>query len=210
MEFQSSGPAPSPIEAEEAELIERSKRGDGEAFARLIRKYEDRIYNLARKVCAGAPAEAEDIYQETFLTAFKKIGAFRSESSLGTWLYRIAANLCWTRLRKKRREPFVPVLDLPSVGEGESRVAAELLAGDRSEDPAALARKAELRGAVTAALGELPVEVRLVVALKDIQGLSNEEIARIMKLSLPAVKSRLHRGRLFLRDRLGEFDKEKA
>ena len=99
--------------AEEAALIAKSRAGDAEAFGRLVRRYEDRIYTLARSVCAGLPAEAEDVYQETFLTAFKKIRGFRGDSGLGTWLHRIAANLCWMRHRKKKSEPFVPMLDEP-------------------------------------------------------------------------------------------------
>ncbi len=187
----------------EPELIQKSKEGDPKAFGRLIHRYEDRIYNLTRQVCASAPAEADDIYQETFLTAFRKIGQFRERSALGTWLYRIASNLCLMRLRKRRREPFVPILDLPEPGGHThgSGVLADTLK-DHGDDPEKTARQKELRRAVTEALEALPVDYRLAVVLKDIQGLSNEESAKILGLSVAAVKSRLHRGRLFLRDRL--------
>jgi RNA polymerase sigma-70 factor (ECF subfamily) len=174
----------------EAALIALSKKGDAKAFSALVSRYEDRIFNLARKVCAGMPAEAEDVYQETFLTAFKKLSHFRADSNLGTWLYRIASNLCWMRLRKKRAEPVVPILDHPLR--------------DWPDGSEELARKKALREAVEAAFGDLPVDYRLVVVLRDIQGLSNEETAKVMKLSVAAVKSRLHRGRLFLRDRLDQ------
>ncbi|MDE2291253.1 MAG: sigma-70 family RNA polymerase sigma factor, partial [Elusimicrobia bacterium] len=99
--------------ASEAALIARSRAGDPAAFEQLVRRYEDRIHRLARNVCAGAPAEADDVYQETFLTAFKKLGNFRGDSGLGTWLYRIASNLCFMRLRSNRRRPFVAALDAP-------------------------------------------------------------------------------------------------
>jgi RNA polymerase sigma-70 factor (ECF subfamily) len=186
----------------EAELIARSKKGDAAAFSSLVSRYEDRIFNLAHKVCVGMPAEAEDVYQETFLTAFKKLSHFREDSTLGTWLYRIASNLCWMRLRKKQSEPVVPILDYPNHHEGEPDPATGAHFKDWSDGSEELARKKVLREAVEAALGDLPVDYRLVVVLRDIQGLSNEETAKIMKLSLAAVKSRLHRGRLFLRDRL--------
>ncbi|MFA5138277.1 MAG: sigma-70 family RNA polymerase sigma factor [Elusimicrobiota bacterium] len=174
----------------EPDLILKSKQGDPRAFSALVSRYEDRIFNLAHKVCAGMPSEAEDVYQETFLTAFKKLPQFRGGSDLGTWLYRIASNLCWMRFRKKRAEPVV----VPIPEDAQFK--------DWSDGPEELARKKSLRRAIEAALAELPIDHRLVVVLRDIQGLSNEETAKAMKLSLAAVKSRLHRGRLFLRDRL--------
>ena len=97
----------------EKSLIQASQRGDTAAFDRLIRKYEGRIYRLSHSVCAGIPAEAEDVYQETFLTAFKKIRGFKGRSSLGTWLYRIASNICWQKFRRIKRTPVVPILDRP-------------------------------------------------------------------------------------------------
>jgi len=186
----------------EAALITRSKRGDAKAFSSLVSRYEGRIFNLAHKVCSGLPAEAEDVYQETFLTAYKKLSGFRQDSNLGTWLYRIASNLCWMRLRKKRSEPVVPILDHPHHPEHAGGLSSGPVFRDWSDGPEELSRKKILREAVEAALAQLPVDYRLVVVLRDIEGLSSEETARVMKLSVAAVKSRLHRGRLFLRDRL--------
>lgn len=182
----------------EKELIERGRRGDAEAFTALVARYEDRIYRLARSVCAGLPSDADDVYQETFLTAFRKLKGFRRDSDLGTWLYRIASNLCFMRYRKKKSEPFVPLLDRPhSHEEGEGPA---LRVPDRAPTPEEHARKKELTSAVGAALAKLPVEYRLVVVLRDVEGLSNEQAAKALGLSVAAVKSRLHRGRLFLRD----------
>ena len=188
----------------ETALITRSKKGDADAFSSLISRYEDRIFNLAHKVCVGMPAEAEDVYQETFLTAFKKLSRFREDSNLGTWLYRIASNLCWMRLRKKRAEPVVPILDRPHRHDDDPDPATGARFRDWSDGAEELARKKVLREAVEAALADLPIDYRLVVVLRDIQRLSNEETAQAMKLSVAAVKSRLHRGRLFLRDRLDQ------
>jgi RNA polymerase sigma-70 factor (ECF subfamily) len=184
----------------ELKLITQSRNGNTAAFSRLIGRYEDRIYRLAKQVCVGLPSEADDVYQETFLTAFKKLRGFRGGSELGTWLYRIASNLCLMRHRKKRSEPFVPLLDRPHDHE---RIAAYEFR-DWSPTPEEVANKKELLEKVSNALSKLPMEYRLVVTLRDIEGLSNEKTADILKISTPAVKSRLHRGRLFLRD---EFEK---
>ncbi len=183
----------------EKELIERSRNGDAGAFTGLIGRYEDRIFRLAKTVCAGLPAEADDVYQETFLTAYKKLGSFRGDSELGTWLYRIASNLCLMKHRKKKSEPFVPLLDRPHDHDGP---APEFRDWDPTPEEAA--NKKELVEKVGGALAKLPMDYRLVVTLRDVEGLSAEETAKILKLSVAAVKSRLHRGRLFLRD---QFEK---
>ena len=188
-----------PVAADQ-DLVALSQKGDPEAFSRLVARYEDRIFRLAKHVCAGLPAEADDVYQETFLTAFRKIKGFRKDSDLGTWLYRIASNLCFMRYRKKKREPFVPLLDRPH---DHDDVPARQYR-DWSPTPEEASRKKELVDQVTKALAKLPVEYRLVVTLRDVEGLSNEEAAKILKIGVAAVKSRLHRGRLFLRD---EFER---
>ena len=185
----------------ENSLIAASKSGDTDAFDQLIRRYEDKIFRLAKSVCSGLPSDAEDVYQETFLTAFEKIGKFRKDSNLGTWLYRIAANLCWMRHRKRKREPFVPLLDDPAR-------AGRAAAGDVKDwtfEPDEAAQKREIKETVRKALQELPVDYRLVLSLRGIERLSNEETATVLGLSAAAVKSRLHRGRMFLRDRLDAY-----
>ena len=184
----------------ERDLIERSRSGDAQAFSRLVGRYEDRIYRLAKHVCVGLSAEADDVYQDTFLTAFKKLKYFRGDSELGTWLYRIASNLCLMRRRKKSSEPFVPLLDRPrDHDDGEAHQFR-----DWSPTPEEAANKKELVEKVTGALAKLPMDYRLVLTLRDVEGLSTAETAKILKLSAAAVKSRLHRGRLFLRD---EFER---
>jgi RNA polymerase sigma-70 factor (ECF subfamily) len=178
--------------SDEKTLIARSQAGDREAFSELIRRYEDRIFRLAQKVCARAPEEADGVHQETFVTALEKIQQFENRSTLGTWLYRIAANLCFMRLRAKSRTMALP-LDSDDLLE------------DPAPDPASAAARAELQNAVVRALEALPSDYRLVVTLRDIEGLSAEETSKILKLSIPAVKSRLHRGRLYLREKLRFF-----
>ena len=183
----------------ERELIEKSRGGDAAAFGRLVRRYEDRIYRLAKNVCAGLPAEADDVYQETFIAAFQKLRGFRGDSDLGTWLYRIASNICFMRHRKKKREPFVPLLDRPHDHDEDGGKTHQFR--DWEPTPDEIAGKKELVEQVSRALSALPVDYRLVLTLRDIEGLSNEKTAEILNLSVAAVKSRLHRGRLFLRDR---------
>lgn len=174
----------------ERSLVARSRDGDPAAFTALVRRYEDRMYRLVRSVCVSAPAEADDVYQDTFLTAYKKLSTFQGRSELGTWLYRVAANLCFMRLRAKKARPAAPLGE--AVPDGEP-------------GPEEAVRKKELSEAVTAALAALPAEHRLAVVLRDIEGLSAAETARTLKLSVPAVKSRLHRGRLALKARLAGF-----
>ena len=152
------------------------------------------------------PSDAEDVYQETFLSAFKNIKGFKNRSNLGTWLYRIAANLCWVRFRKKKRDPVVSILDRNRTDENGIQWEFK----DWFPNPEEISRKKELQEAVAKALSELPSDYRLVLTLRDIEGLSAEETAKILKLSIPAVKSRLHRGRICLRERFEEEFKEKA
>lgn len=178
------------LPADERALIERSQSGDGRAFAALMELYRHKIFALTQRVCARAPSEAEDVFQETFLTAFKEIQKFRGAARLGTWLHRIASNLCWTRLRRRRR-------DAP-LGEESPPLAI----ARPPEDPAEGARQREIQKAVGDALARLPVDTRTVVALSDLRGLKNEAIAEALSLSLSAVKSRLHRGRNILKKQL--------
>ncbi|MFA6318440.1 MAG: sigma-70 family RNA polymerase sigma factor [Elusimicrobiota bacterium] len=190
----------------EAELIAASKKGDTRAFDQLIRRYEEKIYRLSHSVCAGMPSEAEDVYQETFIKAFEKLKTFRGNSNLGTWLYRIASNLCWQRFRGRKRMPMVPILDLPP--DDDESGAAVIQIKDWTPTPEEAARKKELRETVARAMTQLPVDYRLVLTLRDVQELSNSETAKILKLSVAAVKSRLHRGRMFLRDKLDSYFSE--
>jgi RNA polymerase sigma-70 factor (ECF subfamily) len=182
------------LPADERALIDRCRSGDGRAFAALLGLYRHKIFALTQRVCAQAPAEADDVFQETFLTAFKEIQKFRGASQLGTWLYRIASNLCWTRLRQRRRAVPLITEDAPPAP-GRNLLSAP-------DDPAETARQREIQEAVGDALARLPVDYRMVVALSDLRGLKNEAIADALSLSLPAVKSRLHRGRNMLKNKL--------
>ena len=178
---------------EEKLLVERAREGDKQAFESLVLKYKDRLYGIASSVCARMPSEAQDVAQETFISALKNIGSFKANAAFGTWLYRIAANNCWQRFRRVRARPFS---DIPGDRSGKHPSGAS--AGDT-------ALKNELGRAVSAALAGLPTDYRIIITLCDIEGLSNSEAASVMKISLPALKSKLHRARLLLKAQLKDF-----
>ena len=177
----------------ETALISRARGGDEKAFAALVSRYKDRLYAIASSVCASMPSEADDVAQETFISAMKHMSSFRANAAFSTWLYRIAANNCWQRMRggKNRRGAELP--DDKSKGHPTQPSAADS------------AIKEELSRAVNAALAELQPEYRMAVTLCDIEGLPNAEAAARMKISLAALKSRLHRSRLLMQKQLERF-----
>ncbi|HNW43853.1 MAG TPA: sigma-70 family RNA polymerase sigma factor [Elusimicrobiales bacterium] len=172
------------MEKDEAELVEKARSGDTASFEALVKKYQDKIYGLAQHVCLGLKAETDDVYQETFISAFKNITKFKGGSGFGTWLYRIAANNCWMKFRKKKSEKLVSLEDV--------RGLEDLPQVDH------VARK-ELSESVAKALSRLSVDYRLAITLADIQGLSMEEAAKVLKITVPAFKTRLFRARAALK-----------
>lgn len=178
---------------EEEELIARARKGDNDAFEALVLRYKDRLYGIASSVCARMPSEAQDVAQETFISALKNISSFKANATFGTWLYRIAANNCWQRFRRVKMRAFS---EMP--GDKDKRHPSGASAGEA-------ALKNELGRAVTKALAELPPDHRVVITLCDIEGLSNSGAAATMKISLPALKSKLHRARSLLKARLKDF-----
>jgi RNA polymerase sigma-70 factor (ECF subfamily) len=182
-------------DADEAALA-RLREGEAGAFDDIVERHGPRVYGFATRMCRSAE-DARDVFQETFVAAFRSLEAFRGESRLATWLFRIAANAC---LKMRRRGVAEPARHLS---------LDELLPGDDAasrrappETPEAALDRAVLRDALELALAELPASYRAVVILRDLEGLSSEETAEALGLAVPAVKSRLHRGRLFLRRHL--------
>jgi RNA polymerase sigma-70 factor (ECF subfamily) len=172
------------MDKNDAELVEAAKAGDTASFEALVKKYQDKIYNLANYVCVGLKSEADDVYQETFISAFKNISKFKGKAGFGTWLYRIAANNCWMKFRKKKSEKLVSIEDLAEL--------KDLTHADEI-------RKKELSESVAKALAKLSVDFRLAVTLADIQGLSMEEAAKVLNITVPAFKTRLFRARQALK-----------
>lgn len=177
----------------ENSLIEKARAGDSRAFEALVFKYKDRLYGIASSVCVRMPSEADDVAQETFLSALKSINTFKANAAFSTWLYRIAANNCWQRFRKVRSEALSEMPDERSKGHPSRSCVNEN------------ALKNELSRAVSKALASLPADYRVAVTLCDIEGLSNAEAASRMNVSVAALKARLHRARLLLKKQLEAF-----
>ena len=189
------------------ELVERAQQGDGSAFAMLVERHQRQLYRLALRM-TGSEADAQEVLQEAFLNAYQKLPLFRGEAQFSSWLYRIAANSALMRLRRKRRAPdTLAEQPLELVG---PRFSAEgylepTSSSDWSQRADEKMMSGELGEAINKAVADLPDDYRTVFLLKDVDGLSNEDIANSLDLTVPAVKSRLHRARLALREKLGEF-----
>ncbi|MEO0079456.1 MAG: sigma-70 family RNA polymerase sigma factor [candidate division WOR-3 bacterium] len=181
------------------ELVRRVQAGNSDAFEELVRRYERKVYNITYRLL-GNESDASEALQDTFLRAFRFLPKFKFKSSFYTWLYRIATNVCLTRLRK-RKSPETVSLDEPVDEDGE----LSLEIADSKFSPEQVFQQRLLREKLQEAIEALPEEYRTVIVLRDLEGLSNEEVSKVLKLSVPAVKSRLHRGRLALRERLAQY-----
>jgi RNA polymerase sigma-70 factor (ECF subfamily) len=175
------------LDPQEASLIARSQRGDLQAFDRLVAVHEDRIYHAAYRVTGNAD-DARDAAQETFLKAFRALPRYRHESAFSTWLHRIAVNAA---LDLVRRRPQVPPLSLEDV-------ALPAAAGN----PEPEAERSELQRRVHQALGWLAPDHRVIIVLRDLQGLAYEEVAEVLRIPIGTVRSRLSRAREALRELL--------
>jgi RNA polymerase sigma-70 factor (ECF subfamily) len=197
--------AAEPGEPSDRELVERAQRGEGAAFAELVQRHQRQLYRLALRM-TGSEADAQEVLQEAFLNAYQKLPNFRGEAQFSSWLYRIAANSALMRLRRKRRAPDA-LTDQPLELQGPKFSAEGFLEpqNDWSQRADSQMMDRELGSAIDQAVAALPDDYRTVFLLKDVDGLSNEEIAAALDLTVPAVKSRLHRARLALREKLGEF-----
>jgi RNA polymerase sigma-70 factor (ECF subfamily) len=186
-------------EVTDGELVARAKAGDTAAFDELVVRHEDKVYGLCLKML-GNPEDAEDCLQEVFIKAFKALPGFREESRFSTWLYRIAYNAALMRIRKKKLSTVS--LDRP-VEVGGDLLPREI--PDWTTDPRANVMNEELSEVLKQHINELDPENRIVFVLRDMHGLSTDDTASVLGLSVPAVKSRLHRARLYLRGRLSDY-----
>ncbi len=177
-------------------LVQRAKNGDQAAFAQLVTAYEGKIYNLAYRYL-GNQEDAMDASQEVFLRMFRFLDGFQEDSSFSTWLYRIGINVCKDLLSKKTRRAEQP-LEYPDE-ESDSRPAE---VPDDRYDPEKIMEGAELRRTLADAIAQLPDPQREMIILRDVQGLSYEEIGEALCLESGTVKSRLFRARENLRKKL--------
>lgn len=177
----------------EQELVLRAKAGDDEAFAQLIRANEKRVYNLTLRM-TGSPEDAMDLAQEAFLNAWRGLKFFKGDSTFSTWVYRLASNACIDHLRRKKRRQDID-LPMPTAGEDDNQPD---IPDDRFRPEQALERQ-ELRQTLTQALDQLSDEHRQVLVMRELNGLSYQEIAHVLDLEPGTVKSRIARARISLR-----------
>ncbi len=183
-------------------LLEALRRREPTAAERLLTTYGERAYRLAVGITGNGP-DAEEVVQDALWSVVRKIDTFRGESAFGSWLYRIVANAAYQKLRGRRGQGRDVSLDevLPLFDERGRHIGPTADWSARVDDTSI---QTELRLALTAAIDMLPAPSRTMLVLRDVEGLSNGEIAEALGLSVPLVKTRVHRARLFLRKQLGD------
>ena len=180
------------MELDERKLIERASGGDANAFNRLLSQHERRMYAVAMRMC-GNREDAQDCLQEAMLRIYRAIGSFKGQSTFSTWVYRITMNTCLDELRRKKNKQNASLDNLLDMGWSPT---------DGSNTPEKSAMQSEVRQCLHAAIRELPEDMRAAVVLRDLQGLSYEEIAQTLDINVGTIKSRISRGREKLREKL--------
>ena len=194
-----------PIKPDDGKFIEKLKQGDREAFTTLVDEYSPKLYRLALRML-NDPYEAEDVLQETFINAYKGMAKFKGQAAISTWLYRIATNEALMRLRKKQPE-YVAIDEPIEMPDGK------LITRDVKDWcclPEAEFMTGEAQEKLDQAVAELSPALRSTFILRDLQGLSTRESAEILEVSEAAIKTRLLRARLQLRDSLSNYFEERV
>jgi RNA polymerase sigma-70 factor (ECF subfamily) len=197
-------PTPQQIKDKDFDLIQAINSGEVDKFQDLVKRYEAKLYNFSLRMCRD-PSDAEDMIQDTFLNVFRYLKNFRYETKFKNWLYKVAASTCF---KKRRKSKFAPDKELS---------LEEFLPKDETEKPDHVPQWAlmpldkllneELAGVINKTIITLPKKYRMVILLRDIEGFSTTETAQILNLSPSNVKVRLHRSRLYLRDKLKGYFK---
>jgi RNA polymerase sigma-70 factor, ECF subfamily len=187
----------------DAALLEALRAQAPDAPERLVDTYGDRVYRLTYRI-TGSNEDAEEATQDALWTAARKIDSFKGESQFGSWLYRIAANAAYQKLRARRAKTREIALEdvLPAFDSEGLHFEPMDDWAPRVDDNAA---NGELRAVLEKAIGELPSDYRTALVMHDVEGMPNPDIAETLGISLPAVKSRVHRSRLFVRKKLAEY-----
>ncbi|HHW49075.1 MAG TPA: sigma-70 family RNA polymerase sigma factor [Clostridiaceae bacterium] len=183
------------MNAEEKSLINKAKCGDIEAFEQLIEVYQKKVFNIALRMI-GNYEDANDIAQEVFIRVYRSLGGFKEQSAFSTWIYRITTNVCLDELRKRKNKNVVSIDEDVKSDDGEIKRQIEA----NEPTPEAVAEKNYIKQVVNDAINQLSEEHRTVIVLRDIQGFSYEEIAKITKCPEGTVKSRINRARHALKD----------
>jgi RNA polymerase sigma-70 factor (ECF subfamily) len=190
--------------ATDEELIRDAKSGDRGAFTLLVKRYEDTVFRFSLKLCRDRE-KAEETLQDTFINVYRKLGSFDGKSKFSTWLYTVVANNCLMKRRKRKLqglEDSLELLDHPASSP-DGRFAHQI---DRwEESPADILLGKELRQLLDESILKLPEIYRAVFILRDVEGKSNEETAKVLSISQEAAKSRLRRARAFLREQLDPY-----
>src|SRR5215470_2509857 len=191
--------------SDELALVQAAKGGDVGAFEELVRRYDRNVFRIAQHITQNRE-DAEDVVQDAFLKAYQNLPQFQMQSKFYTWLVRIAVNEALMKLRKRRPERFVSLDE--DVKTDEDSMPREV--ADWSPNPEQQYNQAELKEILGKTIQGLPPGFRTVFVLRDVEGLSTEETAEALDLSIPAVKSRLLRARLQLRERLNKYFRQRA
>ncbi|HZQ91004.1 MAG TPA: sigma-70 family RNA polymerase sigma factor [Terriglobales bacterium] len=190
--------------SDEMALVQSAKAGSVEAFEELVRRYDRNVFRIAQHITQNRE-DAEDVVQDAFLKAFQNLEQFQGNSKFYTWLVRIAVNEALMRLRRRRTGQMVSIDE--DIQTEEDSVPREI--ADWSPNPEQLYDQGELKEILGKTIQGLPASFRTVFVLRDVEGLSTEETADALGLSVPAVKSRLLRARLQLRERLNKYFKSR-
>ncbi len=183
----------------DAELVNEMGAGDQSAFIELVERYSPKIHNLAFRLTRNEE-DTEEVLQDVFVTVYRKIGSFEGKSAFSSWLYRITVNTAFMKLRRRRRS------GVSGFEEFDTHLEEKLTDNSRYvEDQQRIASRDELQQLLQQAVNKLPFEYKVIFILRDVDGLSNQAVSEILNLSIPAIKSRLHRSRLMLRKRLRRF-----
>jgi RNA polymerase sigma-70 factor (ECF subfamily) len=190
---------------DEGVLVAQAREGDARSFSELVRRYENKIFRLAQHVTQNRE-DAEDVLQETFMKAYEHLDQFQGNSKFYTWIVRIAVNQALMKLRRRKTDRSVSLDE--TIDTGDDTVVREIAGWD--EDPEARYGREELGQILNTAVESLEPPYRSVFVLRDVDELSTEETAEVLGLSVPAVKSRLLRARLQLREKLTRYFKRKG
>jgi RNA polymerase sigma-70 factor (ECF subfamily) len=194
--------------ASERDLIKQAQRGDERAFTRLVKSYESLVYSFAFKVCRDKE-HADETWQDTFVNVYRKLHQFDGKSKFTTWLYAIVANNCRMKRRKRKLDQASIPIESPHgfhedpILDDEGHVVQTIPSW--RDTPLDSVMDKEWKTILDKAIQKLPFDNRVVFILRDVEGLSAEETGKILRLSVPAVKSRLRRARVFLRERLNPY-----
>jgi RNA polymerase sigma-70 factor (ECF subfamily) len=186
---------------DDLEVIKRIKKGDKECFREIINKYKKVVYNHSRSFLRDAQ-EAEDVSQEIFVSIFNNLKKFRGDSKLSTWIYRITVNICKNKLKQLKRLRSRMSDDAYENEDGELEQKLVNIKDKEEKEPDNLFASGNLKAAILKRVDELTEEQKNVIMLRDVDGLSYEEVGQVMKLSVSAVKSKLFRARENLREKL--------